>query len=647
MQDHYLIRIFKILLLTVFITACGGGNSSSSEKTVAPSVSSAAISGKGETGSILTGSYEFHDLGNDGDASEIYWQHPNGTKIAIGRTLVPDLQLVGWDIKFCVQAISAGKRLVGNIICSDGITITEPYILAIPKISIVNKATNTQVGATLSALTINDYDYSISYQWFINDETIASATSDDLVLIKEWQGARAHVCINDIATGNVLACTEKTNFIQARSSYAPEITFTPLPSHIEVGDSLQAEYSYLDKDNDEEDLNRLSYRWYIDGTTASIKKHIIINEEDALKKLKLCITIYSKTGLPDTSEQQCLSEQTIWHSSNKAPDVTKIEIKGISMAGYKIGATYQYFDANNHNETESDTGWFINDIKIESSKELLLTSEMTEKNTYAEYCVVPKDSSGTVGARVCERQGFANIQVEGALTRGSIITPILKDYPEFNESWWKTVGESIEFYHFYEIGKNEVNAWIGSSYSPSISVNFRELAFCIKADKLNGGTADICTTLTREHGLTKGLEIDKNNLQRIGFDPQAEIDFSINGKNYRAYRPVSEATFNRFASSLGLVSPESIQLGNLTSIKMTPADAQAYCQRTKPLGQITSREAITALFTGDATSAYNLWPSPHTTPWLSATDDGSLVTLSEFQTINFNAKYPFSCMSPL
>mgnify|MGYP006114904461 CR=1 FL=1 len=56
MQDHYLIRIFKILLLTVFITACGGGNSSSSEKTVAPSVSSAAISGKGETGSILTGS---------------------------------------------------------------------------------------------------------------------------------------------------------------------------------------------------------------------------------------------------------------------------------------------------------------------------------------------------------------------------------------------------------------------------------------------------------------------------------------------------------------------------------------------------------------------------------------------------------------
>lgn len=36
----------------------------------------------------------------------------------------------------------------------------------------------------MSALTVNNYDYSISYQWFINDETIASATSDDLVLIK-------------------------------------------------------------------------------------------------------------------------------------------------------------------------------------------------------------------------------------------------------------------------------------------------------------------------------------------------------------------------------------------------------------------------------------------------------------------------------
>jgi len=647
MQTPLLSALLVSLLLPILLSACGGASSSDSNNIPAPSIESIAISGSGETGTTLTGSYVFNDLGKDGDASQGYWLHPNGTQIALGKSLIPDSALVGWDIKFCVKAVSAGKRLEGNLMCSKGITISEPRVLTTPRISIVNKATNTTVGATLSALTIDDYDYSISYQWFINDELITNAASDDLILIKEWQGARAHVCINDKATENILACTEKTNFIQARSSYAPEITVTPLPSHIEVGNSLQANYSYSDTDSDEEDISRLSYRWYINDSLVSSKKTIIINEDNALMKIRLCITAYSKTGLPDTSEQQCLATQTLWHSTSKVPEVTAIKTMGIAMAGYKVGASYQYFDANNHSENNSDTGWFINDLKIESSSELLLTSELVSNNSHVDYCVIPKDSSGIVGSKICERQGFARIETEGALTRGSSIMPLLTDYPEFNESWWKTVGEPIDFYHFYEIGKNEVKAWHGSSYNPSVSVNFRELAFCIKANKLHGGTADICTTLTRDHGLTLGAEIDKNNLQRIGFDPQAEIDFSFDGKNYKAYRPVSEATFNRFADELSLTSPEVIQLDNLTSIKMTPTDAQAYCQRTKPLGEITSRKAISALFTGDASSAYIVWPTPHNTPWLSALDDGSLVTLSKFQVLDLTAKYPFSCMSPL
>lgn len=646
MNNTFIPAIITVLLIPFLLIACGGG-STSADNPLPPSIESITISGKGETGATLSGSYVFKDLSQDGDASEIYWLHPNGTRIAAGNNLVPDSSLVGWEIKFCVKAVSAGKRLEGNTMCSQGITISEPRVLATPKISIANKTTNTKVGATLSALTIDDYDYSISYHWFINDEVILNASSADLIIRKEWQGARVHVCINDIATGNILACTEKTNFIQARTSYAPEITITPLPNHIEVGNLLLANYSYSDKDSDEEDITRLNYRWYLNGTLVSSENQIIIHEEHALQNIKLCITAYSKTGLPDTSEQQCLAEQIVWHSSSKVPEVTMIETKGISMAGYKIGASYHYFDANNDSEEDSDSGWYINNLKIESKAELQLTPELVSNNAYIDYCVIPKDSNGTIGLKTCKRQGFAKIEAKGALTRGSSIMPVLTDFPEFNESWWKTVGESIDFHHFYEIGKNKINAWHGSSYNPSISVNFRELAFCIKANKLEGGTASICTTLTRDHGLTLGAEIDKNNLQRIGFDPQAEIYFSMNGLSFKAYRPVSEATFNRFSPDLGLSSAEAIQLDNLTSIKMTPADAQAYCQRTKPLGRITSRKAIEVLFTGDASSAYLVWPSPHNTPWLSATDDGSLVTLSEFQTLDLNAKYPFSCMSPL
>jgi hypothetical protein len=500
------------------------------------------------------------------------------------------------------------------------------------------------VGATLFALALEDYDYSISYHWFINDKALQGESSPSLVLDKAWQGQRAHACINDQATNNILACTEKTSFIQARSSYAPEITITALPNHIEVGRSLQAQYSYADKDSDEEEISRLNYRWYINGVLASSEKQFIISEENALKKLQLCITAYSKTGLPDTTEQQCLAQQSIWHSTSKVPEVTAIEIKGIAIKNYKLSASYIYFDANNHSEADSDKGWFANDKKIAATEELLLTSALINNNTQVEYCVIPKDSSGNSGSKICQSQGFAKIETKGALHRGSIIIPKLTDYPEFSLSWWKSPS-GIDTFHGF--GKNRVKPWIASSYGPSVTVNFRELVFCIQAKKIDGENTDICTTLSRDHGLTLGAEIDKDNLQRVGFDPQPEMNVTVNGKNYTAYRPVSEAEYNRLAIGLNLTSPEAISLGNLTSIKMTPADALTYCQRTKPLGQITSREVIDALFTGDSTSAYLVWPTPHNTAWLSADNDGKAVTLSEFEILDLNHKYPFSCMSPL
>ena len=635
-----------VIIFALSITACGGsnGHSTNVDNNHTPSVEEVTITGKGETGSSLTGSYQFNDLAKDGDASESYWLHPNGTTITSGKTLVPNASLVGWSIKFCVKAISAGKRLEGNISCSEGIIISEPRILVMPKISIANQATNTIVGASLYALALEDYDYSISYHWFINDKPLQGESSPSLVLDKAWQGQRAHVCINDQVTKNVLACTEKTGFIKARSNYAPHIQVSLLDPYISVGDSLQADFAYSDADGDEEDENRRSYRWYLNGKLISSAAQLIINELHALKSIKVCITAYSQTGLPDTTGQQCTRSRNVWFSESKVPAVTAIKIKGIAMEGYKLGASYTYFDGNNHSEAGSDKGWYVNDVKIEESEELLLTANIVDNNTQVEYCVTPTDTSGQSGAKTCQSQDFAQIETEGALHRGSIIIPKLTNYPEFSLSWWKSPG-GIDVFHEFE--NNKVKPWHGSSYGPSITVNFRELVFCIQAKKLNGESTDICTTLSRDHGLTYGAEIDKDNLQRIGFDPQPEINVTVNGSSYTVYRPVSEAEFNRLASGLKLASPEAINLGNLTSIKMTATDALAYCQRSKPLGQIASREVINKLFLDSELSAFILWPTPYNTPWLSADNDSNAVTLSEFEVLNPANKYPFSCMSPL
>lgn len=636
-----------LLILSFFlISACGGSNSSQVNQ-APPSVEAVSITGSGLTDTPLTGSYRFNDIGNDGDASDTYWLHPNGSTIAKGTRLVPNDSLVGWSIRFCVKAISAGRRLEGNLVCSDEITITEPRILVTPKISIVNQSTNTKVGATLSALATEDYDYSISYHWYINDQEIAGEATAHLVLNKAWQGQRAHVCIKDSVSKNVLACTKKTNFIQARSSYAPQIEITPLPSHIAVGSSLQADYNYSDKDNDEEDTSRLTYRWYIDDQLASSEQNLIINEKNALSELQLCITAYSKTGLPDSSEQQCLSSQTIWQSTSKVPEITAINIQGIAIKNYKIAANYHYFDANNHIEANSDSGWFANDKKITHSAELLLTEDLINNAPYVEYCVTPKDNSGASGLKTCQRQGFAEIETKGALQRGSKLIPKLTNFPDFHQSWWRTVGDEYNFKHFFEIGDNEFKPWLGSSYNPSITVNYQELAFCILTTKLDGNEAEICTPLSRDNGLTLGVEVDKDNLQRVGFDPMPEIEVSLAGKNYKVYRPISAAEYSRLADSLNLNSAETTSLGNLTSIKMTPAEALSFCQRTKVLGQLASRDVINHLFLQRELSAFVLWPNPYNVHWLAANNQGLAVTLSEFQTLDSEKKYPFNCMSPL
>lgn len=596
-------------------------------------------------------SYQFV-TGSEQHRSEGYWLHPNGQIISQGNRFIPSVNEEGFEIKFCVKSFAIGSQIESTTLCSSGILIRPKHIKATPTISIANASTNATVGSIFSAIALNDYDYQAHYQWYVNRLLIPDQTTRHLNLTRLMQGKRIHVCLTEDKSQKILACSEQSNFIQPRKGAAPDVNLAALPDHIQVGDSLSISAEYSDSDSDQENVSKRTYHWYLDNKLAAATQDFVIPQTAALKPVKACVTVYAETGLPDVSEVTCSRNQTVWQRTASNPTVNSIDISGIAMLNQKIKASYQYFDANNDAEGNSVSGWYANNQQIADTAEVTLSRALLNGQDSIQFCVTPVDDKNNSGDRHCKTQQLASITLKGDLTNNGVLMPQLSHYPEFDQSWWQAAHPDNKITFFHSVGKNKVKNWSGKDYRLSIINNFRELQFCVQAKTLDGKVVDLCETLSRDHGLEQGMEIDANNYQRIAYDPQRIITTSISGSEEKVYRPISAAEYARAAKSLNLASATEVDYDaglisdglQVKGIAMTAADALAYCQRTLPLGRVASRKAMNDVFTVEKLG-YVLWPNPHDHEWLATDDNGRLVLLSEFQQFNKDKKYRFNCAS--
>ncbi len=599
-----------IFISAILLVACVEESSAPlKQATYAPDIKAVRVTGLNQVDETLTGRYLFaKNVPANQDISRQFWLHPNGREIKQGNKLTLTEDLQGFEIEYCVVPKTTNTEYESARMCSKKILVKWKPFVYHTRISIPNP-TNDRVANSLSAFIYElPDDVKHVCQWYADAKPIDDEVGDidfhgnsckSIELKKAWQGKKIHVCVLKKDNKAIVACSAEQVLVKAKyGDKKPVAHIDKLPQTIKTRTQVQLNYFYEDEDKDQEDRSKTQYAWFVDNLKVADSKSWLVTPDSLNKQIKGCVTVFAKTGHLE-GNQQCSKPQTVYEYKDTKPVVNNLHIKGILAVGQTIEAAYRFYDSNGDTEAATAFVWKIAG-KTLNGRQLTLKPEW--KNKPLTLCITPKDDSPMVGNESCQEIYWPKLTLKNKtnLTLDGVMQPVLKYYPNFRESWWRIAGRSdLASRHGLSLQTNTPKNWSGSSYNFPPFSTLRAVEFCIKSKNLAGSEVTLCTEITRDMGIKQGAIIDKDNPNRVGFDPKRYIQHHRNGKDYYVMRPLTEAEFLLFNSSV----KQKYQRINYDDkknapkgIAMSPADAQAFCQRTQSLGQIATGEAMRDVF---------------------------------------------------
>ncbi|MGF1690818.1 hypothetical protein [Photobacterium kagoshimensis] len=656
-------RYVYILLLTVFITACGSGDGNSEQQKVSkpPKATNVALSGieqgdQIQSGQEAIGQYKFNSTSVPPglDASIGYWETEAGMSIHRGfKYRIPkDNSLAGTRIRFCVIPFNRTDRKAGEKVCSKYVLISPVYFDETNHVvRILSNAYSPEIVGSELLTFVVDKDgeapnEEFTYRWLRDGQIIPNENQASYWLTVDDEGKHISVCIIDSITNILISCSEETNMIQGAAGSEPVAIIDPLLEQIELGKNVFLNYEFLDFDNDKEDLDSTSFSWFLDGQPVAKTQSLYIETAMANKQLKGCVTPYSLTGWPKAGNVTCTEEVMVKPLPNDTPHALNVVISGHRFEGNTLMGAYRYFESNNNPETQSEYSWTIvnNDQEKQVSNEQSYRLQDSDlgKGNKVRFCVTPINSH-TRGHASCRTEHIAWLDAEGEFKEGGEITATLTGYPEFRQSYWLSTNKSAVFPLAISTEPNTISRFVIAPTLPSF-INLRAIRLCVSFDDEILNSDDVCRELPVNNKLTRSITVKGES----GYHATMNINKSVNiDRVYHLHRPETWAEFRTLPVEMKekFRSAEASPLANsdLIGLKMTPQDADKYCRLKFGEPGIASAYIYERYGKDDS---YN-WPEELVAQEFVTKElndffvvrDGNLVAADS------NKKYAFTCLS--
>ncbi|MGF1833149.1 hypothetical protein [Photobacterium sanguinicancri] len=662
-------RHIVTLLLTVFISACGGGGDESSDViTVSkpPKATNVALKGSEidngiQSGQEVIGQYTFNSASIPPglDASIGFWETESGTSIHRGlKYRIPrDNSLAGTRIRFCVKPFNRIDRKAGKKACSKFVLITPVFFdPSSPMVKILSNAyTPEVVGGELLTFIINKNGDSVDgehgFRWKRNGQIIPNENSDSYLLTVADEGKYISVCIINQVTNTLISCSEETNAIQAAAGIMPSVYLEPLSAKVEVGQNVLLDYHFIDLDNDKEDIDTTSFSWFVDDNRVSIEQSLLVDASMVHKKLKGCVTPYSLTGWPKSGEMTCTEEVIITPIAGDLPRANNVAIMGHRFEGKTVEGSYDYFDLNNNHETASLFTWSIikngQETVVGQEQGYTLQSGDEGKGNKIRFCVVALNNQAQ-GIPACVTEDIAWLDGEGSFKEGGEVTANLEGYPEFSQSYWLSSDKGTAFPLAINTRSNDVSPLAIESSLPNF-INLRPMRLCVSFDNNLLNSDDVCREIPVGNKLTRSISLkdDRGVHAAININQFITVD-----DVYRLHRPSTWSEFkalpDNMQSEFSSAEPSHLIGESYSGLKMTPKQANEFCLLMHGATGLASPVFYYKFATGSGLS--HSWPTELTLQEFVAKGLGGYYQLDKSGLIppipaDLGKKYSFMCVS--
>ncbi len=407
-------KVLSFIASVTLLQACGADDSTDNS---APMVANVVVTDtNGETsivGDTLIASYTYADIENDAeDQSSIRWLRND---VIISSATEMRYTLVDADAHKAIRFEVTPKAATGILI---GTAATSNVINVLP--SPIDQNPNANQAPTVSNITLTDtngdavivgdtlvasYTYSDSetdvqgqsaIRWLRNNDVISGANQLSYILKADDAGKAIRFEVTPQAvTGTLIGSATTSNIIIVKSG-AININQAPTVSNITltdtngeeavVGDTLVANYTYTDAENDAQGPSAIRWLRNNDVINGANQLSYILKADDADKAIRFEVTPQAVTGTlfgtATTSDIIIITPAVI----NRVPTVSNVTLTDtngeVAVVGDTLQASYLYFDIESDVEGLSEIRWFRDNDVINGANQLsyILTVGDTGKN---------------------------------------------------------------------------------------------------------------------------------------------------------------------------------------------------------------------------------------------------------------------------
>ena len=375
----------------------------------APTATSVSITddnaGSAVVGDNLTAGYSYSDIDNDSEGVTTFRWLRDGNAISAATTSTYTLVAAdsGTSITLEVTPVASTGIATGSAVVSNGIVVINSAPVATSVTLTDDNSGNTVVGDNLTG----NYNYSdvdgdsegtSTYRWLRNGAAISGATSTTYSIVAADSGQTLSFEVTPIAaTGNATGSAVVSSGIAVTNSAptANSATITDDNSgSVIVGDSLTANYTFADADNDVEGTS--TFRWLRNGSVISgaTSSTYTLVAADSGTTITFEITPVAATGIASGGAVSS-SGITV---ANSAPVASAVSITdgngGSIVVGDSLTGNYTYSDIDLDTEGTSTFRWLRDGAAISGATASTYTLIAADSAASITFEITPLASAG-------------------------------------------------------------------------------------------------------------------------------------------------------------------------------------------------------------------------------------------------------------
>ena len=235
----------------------------------------------------------------------------------------------------------------------------------------------------------------------VKDNVQTMYINGERTVATEFDSAESGGFTMDIAGSSSAVYIDSVYVYECLYESANDIPYAENPSvsgSIKEGNTLKGNYVYKNNDNIEEEGTQ--FAWYASDTSDGIFERIENETGDTLyitadyadKYIKFSVKPIAKGGI------EGLEVFSGVLTPLRKPYADNVKISGTAAAGAVLNGSYEYYDENGDEESESVYAWYISENEdgpysvIDGEKEMTYTVRNTDKGKYIKFGVTPISS---------------------------------------------------------------------------------------------------------------------------------------------------------------------------------------------------------------------------------------------------------------